>query len=49
MAPKFIKELRRGVRIVNFHYPIPGWTPERVIEITPAGWRKPHPTYLYVM
>jgi tRNA A58 N-methylase Trm61 len=49
MAPKFRKELRPGVRIVNFDYPIPGWRPEREIEVTPAGWRKPHPIYLYVM
>jgi tRNA A58 N-methylase Trm61 len=49
MAPKFMKELRPGVRIVNFDYPIPGWTPDRVIDVTPAGWRKPHPIYLYVM
>ena len=49
MAPKFLKELRPGVRIVNFDYPIPGWTPERVVDVTPAGWRKPHPIYLYVM
>ncbi len=49
MAPKFMKELRAGVRIVNFDYPIPGWRPEREIEVTPAGWRKPHPIYLYVM
>ncbi len=49
MAPKFLKELRPGVRIVNFDYPIPGWRPVREIEVTPAGWRKPHPIYLYVM
>ncbi|HME18226.1 MAG TPA: methyltransferase domain-containing protein [Nitrososphaerales archaeon] len=49
MAPKFLKELRPGVRIVNFDYPIPGWVPERRIEVTPAGWKKPRPIYLYVM
>jgi hypothetical protein len=49
MAPKFMKELRPGVRIVNFDYPIPDWTPEREIVVTPAGWRKPHPIYLYVI
>ena len=49
MAPKFIKELKPGVRIVNFDYPIPGWTPARELEVTPVGWRKPHPIYLYVM
>ena len=49
MAPKFLKELRAGVRIVNFDYPISGWTPAREIEVVPAGWRKAHPIYLYVM
>jgi tRNA A58 N-methylase Trm61 len=49
MAPKFIKELRPGVRIVNFDYPIPGWTPKREIGVTPAGWKKSHPIYLYAM
>ncbi len=49
MAPKFMKELRPGVRIVNFDYPISDWTPARKIEVMPAGWRKPHSIYLYVM
>jgi tRNA A58 N-methylase Trm61 len=49
LAPKFRKELRPGARIVNFDYPIPGWKAEREIEVTPAGWRKPHPVYLYAM
>src|SRR5438445_12706800 len=49
MAPKFMKELRAGARIVNFDYSIPGWRPEREIEVTPARWRKPHPIFLYVM
>jgi len=49
MAPRFSKELRPGTRIVNFDYEIPGWTPAREIQVVPAGWRKPHPVYLYVM
>ena len=49
LAPKFMKELRPGVRIVNFDYPIPDWTPAREIEVMPAGWRKFHSIYLYVM
>ncbi|MBI3840703.1 MAG: class I SAM-dependent methyltransferase [Thaumarchaeota archaeon] len=49
MAPKFLKELRPGTRIVNFDYEIPSWTPAREISVTPAGWKKPHPIYLYVM
>ena len=49
MAPKFMNELRPGVRIVNFDYPIPDWTPAREIQVKPAGWKKSHPIYLYVM
>jgi len=49
LAPKFLKELRAGVRIVNFDYPISGWTPAREIKVVPAGWRKAHPIYLYVV
>ena len=49
MAPKFTKELRPGARIVNFDYPIPDWTPTRKIEVIPAGWKKPHSIYLYVV
>ena len=49
LAPKFLKELRPGVRIVNFDYEIPGWKHERVIEVVPAGWKKPHPIYVYVV
>jgi ribosomal protein L11 methylase PrmA len=49
MAPKFIKELRPGVRIVNFDYPIPDWKHVREVEVVPEGWRKPHSIYLYVI
>ena len=49
MGPKFLNELRPGVRIVNFDYPIPDWKPAREVEVTPIGWKKPHPIYLYVM
>ena len=37
MAPKFIKELRPGVRIVNFDYPIPDWKHVREVEVVPEG------------
>ncbi|HME19503.1 MAG TPA: hypothetical protein VKF15_07205, partial [Nitrososphaerales archaeon] len=37
MAPKFLKGLKPGTRIVNFDFPIPGWKPARKIEVTPAG------------
>ena len=49
MGPKLIRELKNGSRIVNFDYPIPDWEAAREIEVTPAGWRRPHPIYLYVM
>lgn len=49
LAPKFMKELRHGVRIVNFDYPIPGRTPTHEIKVIPAGWKKAHPIYLYVV
>src|SRR5262252_5033897 len=35
MAPKFMRELGPDVRIVNFDYPIPGWTPAREVQVTP--------------
>lgn len=47
LTPKFTKELRPGARIVNFDYQIPDWIPTKVIEVTPKGWRRPHPIYLY--
>src|SRR5271169_1069063 len=49
LTPKFNKELRTGVRVVNFDYLIPDWKPTREIEVTPAGWKKAHPIYLYVV
>ena len=49
MAPKFSKELRPGVRIVNFDFQIPGWEPAGEISVTPEGWKKPHPVYLYLI
>lgn len=49
LAPKFSRELKPGTRIVNFDYEIPGWKPEQEIEVMPAGWKKRHPMYLYVI
>jgi hypothetical protein len=49
LAPKFMKELRPGARIVNFNYQIPDWAPASRIEVTPAGWKEPHSICLYVM
>jgi len=47
LTPKFTEELRAGVRIVNFDYPIPDWKAAREVSVTPAGWKKRHPIYLY--
>ena len=49
LAPKFIRELKPGAKIVNFDYPIPGWVAALEVEVTPKGWTKPHPIYLYEM
>jgi precorrin-6B methylase 2 len=49
LVPKFTKELRPGTRIVNFDYPILGWTPVKEVEVLPKGWKKKHPIYLYVV
>lgn len=49
LVPKFTKELKQGTRIVNFDYPIIGWEPAGEIEVLPAGWKKTHPVYLYVV
>ena len=49
MAPKFLRELRPGTRIVNFAYEVPGWKPRRRIRVKPVGWAKPRQLYLYVM
>lgn len=47
LTPKFTRELRPGTRVVNFDYPVPDWSATREVRITPAGWKKPHPIYLY--
>ena len=47
LTPKFTSELRPGARVVNFDYPIPDWKAAREVSVTPAGWRKAHPIYLY--
>jgi precorrin-6B methylase 2 len=49
LTPKFVKELRPGVRVVNFDYPIPDWQATKEIEVIPTGWKKPHSIYLYVV
>lgn len=49
LTPKFNRELKPGARVVNFDYEIPDWKAAREIRVTPAGWKKPHPIYLYVV
>jgi len=49
LTPKFTKELRPGVRLVNFDYPVPDWKAAKEVEVTPAGWKTRHPIYLYVV
>jgi tRNA A58 N-methylase Trm61 len=47
LTPKFSSELRPGARVVNFDYPLLDWKPVKEVSITPKGWKKPHPIYLY--
>jgi len=49
LARRFRSDLRTGTRIVTFDFPIPDWTPARDLLVTPKGWKKPHPIYLYVV
>lgn len=49
LAPKFAAELREGVRIVNFDFPILDRKPTRVLKCKPVGWKKAHPIFLYVV
>ena len=49
LTPKFNRELRAGARVVNFDYPILDWKPAKEIRVTPQGWKKPHPIFLYVL
>jgi precorrin-6B methylase 2 len=49
LTPKFVRELRPGARLVNFEYPVPDWKAAKEIEVIPAGWKKPHSIYLYVV
>jgi precorrin-6B methylase 2 len=49
LARRFRSDLRTGARIVTFDFPIPDWTPAREQLVTPKGWKKSHPIYLYVV
>jgi len=49
LTPKFNRELKAGVRVVNFDYAIPDWKATKEVEVVPHGWKKPHSIYLYVV
>ena len=49
LTPKFLKELKPGLRLVNFGYPVPDWTSTDEIMVTPKGWKRSHPIYLYLV
>lgn len=45
LRPKFEAELRPGAVVISNTFQVPGWTPERTIEI---GGIWPEPVYVYV-
>lgn len=47
LKPKFERELRDGTRIVSHEFRIPGWRPEKVIEVRDDNGLL-HTVYLYV-
>jgi len=47
LRPKFERELRNGTRIVSHEFRIPGWKPERVVEVRDDNGLL-HTIYLYV-
>ncbi len=49
LVPKFMRELRRGGRVVTFDFPIFGWESARELSFVPKGWTKAHPIYLYLV
>ena len=44
LKPRLEKFLKRGVRVVSYEYPVPGWKAKRVEKIE---GRREHPIYLY--
>lgn len=48
LKPKFERELRAGTRIVSHEFRIPGWKPERVIEVRDDNGLL-HTIYLYIL
>lgn len=47
LKPKFEKELKDGTRIVSHEFRIPGWRPEKVVEVRDDNGLL-HTIYLYV-
>ncbi|MCC6035199.1 MAG: methyltransferase domain-containing protein [Desulfurococcaceae archaeon] len=48
LKPKFERELKPGTRIVSHEFRIPGWRPERVIDVRDENGLS-HIVYLYVL
>ena len=47
LRPKLERELRSGTRIVCHDFHIPGWDPEKVVDVTSKNGIS-HKLYLYV-
>ena len=47
LRPKLQRELRSGTRIVSHDFHIPGWEPDKVVEVT-SEYGISHKLYLYV-
>jgi SAM-dependent methyltransferase len=47
LRPKLERELRPGTRIVCHDFHIPGWDPEKVVDVTSKNGL-PHKIYLYI-
>jgi SAM-dependent methyltransferase len=47
LRPKLEKELHSGTRIVSHDFQIPGWDPEKVVEVISRNGI-PHKLYLYI-
>ncbi|MCC6011260.1 MAG: methyltransferase domain-containing protein [Desulfurococcaceae archaeon] len=48
LKPKFERELKPGTRIVSHEFRIPGWRPERVVDVRDENGLS-HVIYLYVI
>jgi ribosomal protein L11 methylase PrmA len=48
LKPKFERELKPGTRIVSHEFRIPGWRPEKVIDVRDENGLS-HVVYLYIL